>query len=312
MNGTLHNVDGRSVLRFERRLEHSPERVWRALTEPAELVHWFPAAMDVDGSTGHIRFTFPDRGIESPGGAMIDSDPPRLLAFSWGDSLLRFELLPEQRGCLLVFTHTFGDRADAPKFAAGWHVCLEALDAVVGGAPQPAPESTPTPRWQEMHERYCAEFDAPAELESVPGEMPLRDLYARMLAAWNSRDADGMAACFTPDGASVGFDGSQMEGTAEIPATLREIFANHQTAAYVARVRHARMLGPGVGLLRAVVGMVPPGASDLIPAVNALQTVVATERDGVWRIALLQNTPAAFHGRPDLSDALTAELRALL
>jgi hypothetical protein len=34
--------------------------------------------------------------------------------------------------------------------------------------------------------------------------------------------------------------------------------------------------------------------------------------DGQWRVALYQNTPAAFHGRPDLSEALTAELRALI
>ena len=34
-------------------------------------------------------------------------------------------------------------------------------------------------------------------------------------------------------------------------------------------------------------------------------------RDG-WRIALYQNTPAQFHGRPELSRALTEELRQLL
>jgi hypothetical protein len=52
--------------------------------------------------------------------------------------------------------------------------------------------------------------------------------------------------------------------------------------------------------------------ADINPAVNAVQSLLAVKQDGRWRIALLQNTPAAFHGRPDLSDQLTAELRAEL
>ena len=58
--------------------------------------------------------------------------------------------------------------------------------------------------------------------------------------------------------------------------------------------------------------MVPPGLADINPAVNAVQSLLAVRQDGRWRIAQLQNTPAAFHGRPDLSDQLTGELRAEL
>ena len=42
-DGTLETIDGRRALRFERRLPHPPERVWRAVTEPAELARWFVA-----------------------------------------------------------------------------------------------------------------------------------------------------------------------------------------------------------------------------------------------------------------------------
>jgi hypothetical protein len=65
-------------------------------------------------------------------------------------------------------------------------------------------------------------------------------------------------------------------------------------------------------VLHAVAGMVPPRQSDINPAVNAMQTLVATKPDGRWQIALFQNTPAQFHGRPHLSEALTEELRQLL
>ena len=43
MTGTQETIDGRPALRFERRLTHSIERVWRAVSEPAELARWFVA-----------------------------------------------------------------------------------------------------------------------------------------------------------------------------------------------------------------------------------------------------------------------------
>jgi hypothetical protein len=58
--------------------------------------------------------------------------------------------------------------------------------------------------------------------------------------------------------------------------------------------------------------MIPPGQADINPAVNAMQTMVAVSRVGEWRIALLQNTPAQFHGRPEMAEALSRELRELL
>jgi hypothetical protein len=58
--------------------------------------------------------------------------------------------------------------------------------------------------------------------------------------------------------------------------------------------------------------MLPPGKSDINPAVNTIQSLVAVKQAGQWRIALYQNTPAQFHGRPELSQALTEELRQLL
>ncbi len=143
-------------------------------------------------------------------------------------------------------------------------------------------------------------------------ESQVRLLYQEMLSGWNRRNAGELAALFAEDANVVGFDGSQMNGRPEIESTHRQIFADHPTAAYIGKVRGVRFLTPDVAVLRAVVGMVPPGQSDLNPAVNAIQTLVATKHDGRWRIAVFHNTPAAFHGRPDLSEQLTEELRALL
>jgi uncharacterized protein (TIGR02246 family) len=144
------------------------------------------------------------------------------------------------------------------------------------------------------------------------GDVPIAALYRQLLDSWNRRDASNFAVLFGDEGQSIGFDGSPMSGHSEIAATLGQIFADHVTATYVAKIRGIRFLAPDVALLRAVVGMIPPGQSDINPAVNALQTLVAVNRAGEWRIALLQNTPAQFHGRPEMADALTRELRELL
>ncbi len=143
-------------------------------------------------------------------------------------------------------------------------------------------------------------------------EAEVRALYRGMLDNWNRRSAEGIGALYAEDAAVVGFDGSQMNGRAEVEQSMRQIFADHVTATYVGKVREVRFLTPEVAVLRAVVGMVPPGQSDLNPAVNAVQTLVAVRRGGRWHIALFQNTPAQFHGRPELAEQLTQELRELL
>src|SRR5581483_6595197 len=99
-------------------------------------------------------------------------------------------------------------------------------------------------------------------------------VFTKLLEAWNRRSAEDFAMLFETDGSVVGFDGSQMNGRNEIASTLKNIFDHHATARYVAKVREIRRLGPTVLLLRAVVGMVPPGATELNPAVNAVQSLL--------------------------------------
>jgi len=162
--------------------------------------------------------------------------------------------------------------------------------------------------------RESSRKQQPASSGGVPDvsenldEREVRDLYARLLDAWNRRNAQDYAALFAEDGSLIGFDGSQATGP-EVLNHLTPIFADHPTAAYVAKVREVRPLGPGAAVLRAIVGMIPPGQSKLNPAVNAVQTLVAQKHHGTWGIVLFQNTPAQYHGRPDLAEQHTAELQ---
>jgi uncharacterized protein (TIGR02246 family) len=140
----------------------------------------------------------------------------------------------------------------------------------------------------------------------------VRLLYRQMLNAWNRADAAGFAALCEPECHVVGFDGSQHNGRLKLESHLTQVFAGHKTAAYVAKVREVTFLAPHVAVLRAVTGMVPPGQSDINPAVNAVQTLVATRHRGQWHAFLFQNTPAALHGTPELSEQLSEELREVL
>jgi uncharacterized protein (TIGR02246 family) len=137
-------------------------------------------------------------------------------------------------------------------------------------------------------------------------------LYNNLLRFWNEQQADQYAGLFAEDGNLVGFDGSQVDGRAAIGEHIGGIFKDHQTARYVSKVREVRLLAPDVALLRAVAGLIPPGKTDINPATNAVQSLIAVRQADTWRISLFQNTPAQFHGRPDDAAALTEELRALV
>lgn len=148
--------------------------------------------------------------------------------------------------------------------------------------------------------------------DTIAPDHPIRRIYEHILIAWNQQDAAAMAARFEEDGNLVGFDGSQADSRAAIEEHLRPIFADHSTAAYVARLHEIRMLGRDVGLLRAVAGMIPPNSDDINPALNIIHTLVAVKHAKGWRAALFQSTPAAWHGRPQDSAELTEELRDVM
>jgi uncharacterized protein YndB with AHSA1/START domain len=158
MQGSYATIDGRPALRFERRLGHPVEKVWRAVTDPAELGHWFPAEVEVDLRVGGtIAFVFP--GGEGPPGSgeVTELDPPRLFAFTWDGDALRFELSPDGAGCRLRFTHVFEQADTAARDAAGWHVCLDVLERRLAGEDTASPSGDPTEPWRALYEQYVAD-----------------------------------------------------------------------------------------------------------------------------------------------------------
>ncbi|MCO5991909.1 SgcJ/EcaC family oxidoreductase [Actinoallomurus rhizosphaericola] len=144
-----------------------------------------------------------------------------------------------------------------------------------------------------------------------PPEVAVRTLYEELLAAWNRRDARGYAALFAPDGALIEYDGGHVPGL-RIEEHLTPVFVDDALPSYVFKVREVRPLSDEVVLLRAIAGMIPPGRTVLDPAANTVQSLVAQQRSGVWRIALFHNIQVRYRGRPELARQHTDELRQVL
>jgi uncharacterized protein YndB with AHSA1/START domain/mannose-6-phosphate isomerase-like protein (cupin superfamily) len=140
--GTLVKLEGRDAVRYERVYPHAPERVWSALIEPDSLKAWFPTSIEGLSEAvskrrkgEKLRFIF--EGDDGPAleGELRACDPPRLLEFTWGTDLLRFELAEAAGGkhCKLVFTTSFEERSHAARDASGWHACLDNLERALDG-----------------------------------------------------------------------------------------------------------------------------------------------------------------------------------
>lgn len=143
-------------------------------------------------------------------------------------------------------------------------------------------------------------------------ESAVRSVYKNLINSWNDMQAKAFAALFAENGNMIGFDGSLANGKQEIFSHLSSIFADHRPAKFVTIIREIRLLSPTVALLRAVAGMVPRDQKEINPKTNAIQSLVAVKEEEQFRIALFQNTPAAFHGRPELVEQLTEELQQQL
>ncbi|WP_053218336.1 SgcJ/EcaC family oxidoreductase [Virgibacillus senegalensis] len=142
-------------------------------------------------------------------------------------------------------------------------------------------------------------------------QMVIEAVYNQLITAWNERNASGMAELFNEFGELIGFDGSLAKGPKEIFDHLSPIFRDHPTPPFVCKVKSVRFLSDNTVILRAIAGMIPPGQQTINPEVNTHHTLVTVKENDSWKIELFQNTPAQFHGRPELVDQMTNELNEL-
>ena len=153
----------RWTLVLVRELRHPPEKVWQAITQPAQLREWAP--FDADGSlaaTGtKVRLTTvgaPSLHVTET--TVTEADAPRLLVYNWGGNDMRWQLDPADGGTRMTLWASI-DRRYIAMGAAGWHICVDVLDRFLGGDPigrTVGPDAMKVNGFQRLSAEYAKAF----------------------------------------------------------------------------------------------------------------------------------------------------------
>jgi uncharacterized protein YndB with AHSA1/START domain len=144
-----------------RELRHSRDKVWQALTDPAQLREWAP--FDADRSLGMVgTANLTTVGTPTPQVSettVTRADAPKMLEYNWGGSDMRWELEAVGGGTRLTLWHNI-DRRYISMGAAGWHICFDVLDHLLSGTPlgRIAAGDAMKFGWARLNAEYAAQF----------------------------------------------------------------------------------------------------------------------------------------------------------
>jgi uncharacterized protein YndB with AHSA1/START domain len=139
-----------------RELRHPPEKVWQALTEPAQLREWAPFIADTNlGVIGTVKLTWV--GASAPIDTRVTRvEAPR--ALEYGDQ--RWELKPSGEGTRLTLWARI-DRRFVSMGAAGWHIAFDVMDLMLNGTPISriaGADALKFAGWQRLNGEYARQF----------------------------------------------------------------------------------------------------------------------------------------------------------
>ena len=146
-----------------RELRHPPAKVWDALTDPAQLREWAP--FDADASLAKTGATVKLTTVGAPSPHVTETkvtraDAPRLLEYTWGGFDVRWQLEPLSGGTRLTLWTNI-DRRYIAMGAAGWHICLDVMDHLLGGDPIGrivGADALKFGGWQKLNAEYARQF----------------------------------------------------------------------------------------------------------------------------------------------------------
>ena len=161
----IRKTDGeRWTLILTRELRHSPERVWQALTDPAQLREWAPFEADTSLAAAGSTVKLTTVGAPAPHvteTTVTRAEAQKLLEYSWAGGDMRWELEAVGSGTRLTLWTNI-DRRYIAMGAAGWHVCFDVLDHLLGGAAIgriAGPDAMKFGGWQRLHAEYAKQFE---------------------------------------------------------------------------------------------------------------------------------------------------------
>jgi uncharacterized protein YndB with AHSA1/START domain len=153
--GTYVEVAGRPAVRFERIYPQSVERVWRSISEPAEIRQWFPSpevSIDVEART--ITLAGDPHSPDASTTRVLVWEPPHRFSFEWDTDELHFTLSEHEGGTRLVLVNLLSTDGAASRNAPDWEMCLGHLDRVVAGTWAPSPSDGSMEEFVPVLEKY--------------------------------------------------------------------------------------------------------------------------------------------------------------
>ena len=158
IEGTLHSVGGKGVVRMKSRYETDIDDLWSALTDPQRLARWY-GKVEGDLRVGG-QFTATVFGSGWDGRGRIDvCDPPRKLEVTmWeeegAEGVVAAELVADGDDTILVIERR-GIPLDAVyAYGAGWQAHVEDLGAHLAGQDCSDWPGDSWPRWEELAPSY--------------------------------------------------------------------------------------------------------------------------------------------------------------
>jgi uncharacterized protein YndB with AHSA1/START domain len=132
-------------LSLELDLAHPPEKVWRALTDPALLTEWLLPVVELRLERG-AEFTFKTQAFPGWDGIvncrLLEIDAPTKLSYTWGvpflETVVTFTLAPTAAGTRLSIVQS-GFQPDQKRELGGarygWNAMSEKLVALLARIP---------------------------------------------------------------------------------------------------------------------------------------------------------------------------------
>ena len=140
-----------------REMRHSPEKVWQALTDPAQLREWAPFETDASlGKVGKVKLTWMGAAPTPVETTVTRADPPKVLEYN--DT--KWELEDLGGGTRLTLWMNI-DRRFISMGAAGWHICFDVLDRLLSGNPISRIAGAAAMKfegWQRLNAEYAKQF----------------------------------------------------------------------------------------------------------------------------------------------------------
>ncbi len=139
-----------AFLTYQRKLSHPREIIWKGITDPKHLSNWMNTKAIINGKSGGvIDFVNTVSGFHTSGNILV-WEPYTAFEHEWhispnpslphGEShpIIRWELKQDgESDTQLTLSHSYLSKSLCLRFAPGWHVYLDRLEAALANKELP-------------------------------------------------------------------------------------------------------------------------------------------------------------------------------